>query len=328
VDTRGRDDIPEEDGTEPDGDSSLKKLLEEDFLSVPPCPFRRVSFGTTFCAISTDAFVAEVDPLTCLNCEVTEIIRKPRCRFLSLGTELRPFRGEGRLVVAMACKELGIRIYNLTTCDKCALYSEVPSIVDEIRHHKLKGEVQLKISPEVVAQVAGIVCKERDSEEFTREGGTPPFRLHCWRFHDGNCRKAPIYTRRKTTVILERTPRNDEIHQRAIMPALKDVNLAAYRLAEPLDNEEELCRACENIQESDFVIANLDDWNSNTIFLLGLIHGVGRRVAVLKREGVSAIPLVDTISHSVVEYSTLPEIIFLLKHRFSPLIKHSQERGG
>ncbi len=328
MDTRGRDDNLEEDGTEPDDDSSLKKLLEEDFLSVPPCPFRRVSFGTTFCAISTDAFVAEVDPLTCLNCEVTEIIRKPRCRFLSLGTELRPFRGEGRLVVALACKELGIRIYNLTTCDKCALYSEVPSIVDEIRRHKLKGEVQLKISSEVVAQVAGIVRKERESEEFTREGETPPFRLHCWRFHDGHCRKAPIYTRRKTTVILERNPRNDEIHQRAIMPALKDINLAAYRLAEPLDNEEELCRACENIQESDFVIANLDDWNSNTIFLLGLIHGVGRRVAVLKREGVSAIPLVDTISHSVIEYSTLPEIIFLLKHRFSPLIKHSQERGG
>jgi hypothetical protein len=30
----------------------------------------------------------------------------------------------------------------------------------------------------------------------------------------------------------------------------------------------------------------------------------------------------------VVEYSSLPEIIFLLKHRFSPLVKHSQERGG
>lgn|GEM_PF-1295227 len=328
MDTEGRDDNVEEDGAEPAGDSSLGKLLEEDFLNVPPCPFRRVSFGTTFCSISTDAFVAEVDPLTCLNCEVTEIIRKPRCRFLSLGTELRPFRGEGRLVVAMACKELGIRIYNLTTCDKCALYSEVPSIVDEIKRHKLKGEVQLKVSSEVVAQVAGIVRKEREAEDFAREGGTPPFRLHCWRFHDGHCRKAPIYTRRKVTVILERTPRNDEIYRRAIMPALKDINLAAYRLAEPLDNEEEMCRVCENIQESDFVIANLDDWNSNIIFLLGLIHGMGRRVAILKREGVSAIPLMDTVSHSVVEYSTLPEIIFLLKHRFSPLIKHSQERGG
>jgi hypothetical protein len=228
----------------------------------------------------------------------------------------------------MACKELGIRIYNLSTCDKCELYSEVPSVVDEIKHKKLKGEVQLNISPEVAAQVAAIVRKERASDEFGYEGEAPRFRLHCWRFHDGHCRKAPIYTRRKTTVILERTPRNDEIHQRAIMPALKDINLAPYRLAEPLDNEEELCRVCENIQESDFVIANLDDWNSNLIFLLGLIHGVGRRVAVLKREGVSAIPLVDAISHCIVEYSTLPEIIFLLKHRFSPLIKHTQERGG
>ncbi len=227
----------------------------------------------------------------------------------------------------MSCKELGVRIYNLSTCDKCKLRSEVPSIVDEVKLSKEKAAVQLKISPEVVAEILDIVRKEREGGEFSEASDEPPFRLSCWRFEDGHCRKAPIYTRRKTTVILQRNPRNDEIFERAIGPALKDLNLTIYRLVEEMDIEEELCRACENVQESDFVIANLDDWNSNLIFFLGLVHGMGRRLAVLRRSSVAATPLTDIISRSIVEYATLPEIIFLLKHRFAPLVKHSQERS-
>jgi hypothetical protein len=310
----------------PDGER--REMKEEDFLNVPACPFRRVSYGTTFCTISTDAFVAEVDPLTCLNCDVYSIISAPRCRFLSLGTELKPFRGEGRLVIAMACKELGIRIYNLNTCNKCKLYSEVPSIVDEVKYKKLKAEVQLQLPPEVVAQIAAIAGKERARGEFAGSTEEPHFSLGCWRFEDGVCRKSPVYARGKTTVILTRNPRNDEIYDRAIRPALKEMNLTVYRLSEEMDNPEEICRACENMQESDFIVTSLDEWSSNTIFLLGLVHGMGRRIAVLKRNTMTALPLLDVLAPCIVEYDSLPEIIFLLKHRFSPLIKHAQEREG
>jgi len=278
--------------------------------------------------ISTDAFVAEVDPLTCLNCEVPKVIREPRCRFLSLGTELRPYRGESHLVIAMACKELGIRIYNLNTCQKCNLYSEVPSVVEELKQNKEKAEVQLVLSPEAVNRVVEIVRKERAGGEFSQETEEPPFRLMCWRFEDGHCRKIPVYTQRKVSIILQRNPRNDEVFDRAIQPALKDLNLIPYRLVEELDNEEELCRACENIQESDFVVVNFEDWSSNLIFLLGLVQGIGRRLAVLRRSSAAVTPLTEVISQCVLEYSTLPEIVFLLKHRFSSLVKHTQGRSG
>ncbi|OPX23938.1 MAG: hypothetical protein B1H03_00060 [Planctomycetales bacterium 4484_113] len=307
--------------------SSHDEPTEETFLSVPPCPFRRVSFGSAYCTISTDAYFAEVDPLTCLNCEVPDIISKPRCRFLSLGTELRPFRGEGKLVTAMACRELGIRIYNLNVCSQCSLYSEAPSIVDEIRYAREKAEIKLQVTDELVKEVAGIIRKEPEDMPVA-DVEEPPFRIYCWRFSDGHCRKAPVYTRGKTTVLLRRDPRNDEVFARAILPALKDLRLSVYRLGDEMDDAEQLCRACENIQESEFVIASLDDWSSNIIFLLGLVHGVGRRLAVLKRDNVAAVPLTEIIAHNIVEYSALPEIIFLLKHRFSPLVKHTQERGG
>jgi len=314
-----------EDGSKPG--PRPEELTEETFLNVPLCPFRRVSFGSAYCTVSTDAYFAEVDPLTCLNCEVPEIIAEPRCRFLSLGTELRPFRGEGKLVTAMACRELGIRIYNLNVCSQCSLYSEVPSIVDEVRHAREKAEIKLQVTDELAKEMAGIVLAERremaaaDEEEI-------PFRIHCWRFADGHCRKAPIYTRGKTTVLLLRSQRNDEVFSRAILPALKELRLTVYRLGDELDDAEQLCRACENIQESEFVVASLDDWNSNTIFLLGLAQGIGRRLAVLKRDNVAAVPLTEIIADSIVEYAALPEVIFLLKHRFSSLVKRSQERGG
>ncbi len=298
----------------------------EAFLNVPPCPFRRVSFGVAYCTISTDAYFAEVDPLTCLNCEVPQIIAKPRCRFLSLGTELKPYRGEGKLVTAMACKELGIKLYDFSTCAKCKLYSEVPSVVNEIKQDRLKADIKLTVTDELVKEVAGIISKEEEIPKQSEEA--PTFCLRCWRFADGHCRKTPVYTKGKVTVILGESERNDEIYKRAILPALKDLGLSPYRITDEMNEVDNLCRGCENIQEGDFMVASLDDWDSNILFLIGLAQGMGRKLAILKRDNVAMVPLLETLSEYIVEYSSLPEIIFLLKHRFSPFIKHSQERGA
>ncbi len=302
-----------------------KVVSPETFLNVPTCPFRRVSFGVTYCTISTDAYYAEVDPLTCLNCEVPEIIKKPRCRFLSLGTELKPYRGEGKLVTAMACKELGIKLYDFSSCAKCALYSEVPSIVDEIKRSKEKAEIKLTVTDELVKEVAKIISDEQEEFRAAREE-KPFFCMRCWRFADGHCRKTPVYTRGKVTIILKANERNDEIYRRAILPAIKEIGLSPYRITDEMDEVDNLCRACENIQESDFAVFSLDDWDSNILFLIGLAQGMGRNLAVLKRDNVAKVPLLDTISEYILEYSNLSEIIFLLKSRFSPFIKHSQER--
>jgi len=318
---------PENDGEEEKAPKQEGKttLSPDIFLKVPPCPFRRVSYGVAFCTISTDAYFAEVDPLTCLNCGVPEIISKPRCRFLSLGTELRPYRGEGKLVTAMACKELGIRLYDFSTCAKCPLYSEVPTIVNEIKLNKEKAEIKLTVTDELIKEVSAILSKEME-ESFPEQKDEPSFCLRCWRFSDGVCRKTPIFTKGKVTVVLEESSRNDEMYKRAIVPALKEMRLIPFRLSDPLDDVEYLCRACENIQESEFAILNLDDWDSNLIFLAGLAQAMGRRLAILKRDNVQMVPLLNLLSGYVIEYSSIQEIVFLLKHHFSPFVKRSQER--
>ncbi len=320
------EDTGEDKKERPERKLSSEDIGEETFLNVPACPFRRVSFGATLCTISTDAYFAEVDPLTCLNCEVPSIISKPRCRFLSLGTELKSYRGEGKLVTAMACKALGIRLYHLSTCDRCGLYSEVPSLVDEIKLNKEKAEIKLSITNELIKEIAKVIAEEKEFPVADPEG-KPQFCLRCWRFADGVCRKTPLHTKGKVTIVLPHSSRNDEIYKRAILPAIKDLGLHPYRIADEMDNIDSLCRACENIQEGDFLIVSLDDWDSNILFLLGLANGMGRRMAILKRDNVQAVPLLDTLSESVVEYDSISEIIFLLKHRFSPFVKRSQERG-
>ncbi|MCH7472894.1 hypothetical protein IIA79_08090 [bacterium] len=296
----------------------MSKTRDEIFLDMPPCPFRRVNYGAVHCTISTDDYVSEVDPLTCRNCSVPEIISVPRCRFLSLGTELKPYRGEGKVVTAMACRELGIKLYDFKTCEVCPLYSEVDSVVDTIREQKESAEVQVHVSESVVEEVARDIKLEYGAQD---EEAPPLMPIRCWRFPEGRCRKLPIYTRGKVTVILKLNNRNDEIYKQAILPAIRSMKLQSYRIDELLEGDEQLCRCCENTQESDFVILSLDDWDSNTIFLAGIAYGIGRRLAMIKSASLQAVPLVESMMHDVVRYESLAGLKHVLMEHLAPYVK-------
>lgn len=296
----------------------MAERREENFLSVPPCPFRQVSFGTAHCTISTDSHVSEIDPLTCLNCEVPSIIEVPRCRFLSLGTELRPYRGEGKLVTALACRALNIRLYSLKTCDECPLYSEVPSLAEQLARQYERTEVQLPLREDLIEEIA----RDIKYDYGVRDDQSPPLLpIRCWRFPEGHCRKFPVYTPGKVTVVLKYSDRNNEIFRRAVLPALQELKLQVYRIDEELATDEETCRACENIQESDHVVMNLDDWTSNAVLLTGIVHGLGRRLALLKNDSLQPVPLVDLMEHNVVRYTQVGQLQERLMDHFMPYVK-------
>lgn len=297
---------------------------EENFLSVPACPFRRVSFGTAHCTISTDSHVSDIDPLTCLNCEVPGIIEQPRCRYLSLGTELKPYRGEGKLVNAMACRALNVRLYSLKTCDDCPLYSETTSLVEVLKEDQQSAEINLPLSKELVAQLA----RDIKLDYGVREAEEPPLLpIRCWRFPEGYCRKFPVYTAHKVTVLLKHNDSNNEVYRSAIMPALKELNLQVYRIDEELVSDEEMCRVCENLQESDFAIFNLDDWSSSSVFLAGILYGIGRRVALLKNASLQPVPLIEQMEHDVVRYQSIGELQERLLAHFMPYVKPTEDEG-
>lgn len=45
-----------------------------------------------------------------------------------------------------------------------------------------------------------------------------------------------------------------------------------------------MCKVCEGIQESEFAIVNLSEWNPNVFFELGLCYALGRKVLIIKHE--------------------------------------------
>ena len=291
----------------------------ETFLDCPPCPFRRTSFGSTHCAISTDPYVNEVDPLTCFNCDVPKIISVPRCRFLTVGTGIRSYRGEGRLVVQMACKELNIRLYNLDTCARCPLMSETESLAAEMISERARADVSLPVNEELIEHIAADIKLDllrreaRSIDEFK-----PSQFLRCWRFEEGYCRKFPEYTRGKVTCVLPASDRNNELYDKAILPALKELNLVAYRFKYPLSEVDFLCQICENQQESDFVIYNLEEWSSASLMLIGMAYGLGKLPVLLLRKGFPKPPLLETLEHNVLEYQSFSHLFFRLKAFFAP----------
>ncbi len=301
----------------------------ETFLDCPPCPFRRTAFGSTHCAISTDPYVNEVDPLTCFNCEVPSIIAIPRCRFLSLGTAIKSYRGEGRLVVQMACKELNIRLYNFETCSKCPLYSEVPSVASEMVAERTRADVSVPVSRDMVERIAqDIKLDFQRREARSMDDYSPSQFVRCWRFEDGYCRKFPEYTRGKVTCVLPKNDRNNAIFAEAVQPALRDLNLTAYRYEHSLAEVDSMCQVCENQQESDFVIYNLEEWSSSAIMLIGMAHGLGKQPVLLLRQGFPKPPLLETLEHCVIEYESFDHLKFRLMAFIAQLGQGFQPDSG
>ncbi len=284
----------------------------ENFLDIPACRFRRVERGTTRCVISTDPHVNEVDPLTCYNCEVPQILSVPRCRFLSLGTELKPYRGEGKVVISMSCRELGIRLYDFSTCEQCPYYTEVPNPGVEMERQMGGTEVDLPVTQEQVEQALEEL--KRDYLRLLRNRRDATDTIRCWRFPEGQCRKNPIFTEKKVTVHLAQSARNDELWERVIVPAIREINLVPYRMEEPLNDLDQACRLCENIQESEAAVFLLDEWNSTMLMLIGVAYGQGKRVVLIRRRGEGyELPLVDYMKHDLLEYETYADIADRLK---------------
>jgi len=305
--------------------AGTKQRGVETFLDCPPCPFRRTSFGATHCAISTDPYVSEVDPLTCFNCSVPKTISIPRCRFLSLGTEVRSYRGEGQLVVSMACKELNIRLYNFDTCAKCPLYSEVPSVASEMIAERSRADVSIALTEDVAKSIAGDIKTElRRRTLKERDDYRPSDFVRCFRFEEGYCRKFPEYIKGKVTCVLPENARNNELYSSAIRPALKELGLFAYRFKEPFSDVEFMCQACENQQESDYVVYNLEEWSGSALMLIGMAYGMGKQPVLLLRSGFPRPPLLAILEHAVVEYESISQLKYRLKVHFAPL---AQELG-
>jgi hypothetical protein len=122
-------------------------------------------------------------------------------------------------------------------------------------------------------------------------------------------------------VILKRSDRNNELYDKAVLPAIKAMKLQAYRIDEEMAGVEEMCRSCENVQESDHVVMSLDDWDANSMFLTGVVYGTGRRLALLQGMAGNPTPVIGQMEHDVLSYESMDELKARLMDHFRAYVK-------
>jgi nucleoside 2-deoxyribosyltransferase len=72
------------------------------------------------------------------------------------------------------------------------------------------------------------------------------------------------------------------IYTHGIVPTLEKIKLEPWKADEEPNNIDIMCKICEHLQESQYAIINITDWNPNVLFELGLAYGLGKTVVIIK----------------------------------------------
>ena len=85
----------------------------------------------------------------------------------------------------------------------------------------------------------------------------------------------------KSFVIMPFSKEFDDIYQLGIKETAKNEKVTAYRLDEELFEEGMLEKIYKEIENSDFIIADLSDKNANVFYELGYAHAIGKLTILL-----------------------------------------------
>lgn len=93
----------------------------------------------------------------------------------------------------------------------------------------------------------------------------------------------------KAFVIMPFSEEFDDIYQIGIKETAKNEKVTAYRLDEELFNEGMLEKIYKEIENSDFIIADLSNKNANVFYELGFAHAIGK-LTILLTQNADDIP--------------------------------------
>lgn len=93
----------------------------------------------------------------------------------------------------------------------------------------------------------------------------------------------------KAFVIMPFSEEFDDIYQIGIKETAKNEKVTAYRLDEELFNEGMLEKIYKEIENSDFIVADLSNKNANVFYELGFAHAIGK-LTILLTQNADDIP--------------------------------------
>jgi hypothetical protein len=137
------------------------------------------------------------------------------------------------------------------------------------------------------------------------EKATPPMK-RCFKTGVAHCPKDIKFSLRSVVVAMPFGDDFRDTYTHAIRPALEESGFKPWKADEQISNIDIMCKVCQAIQESGYVLANITTWNANVVFELGLAYGLGRS-AILVKHKKAEVP-VDLKGIEYIEYGTIDDL--------------------
>ena len=139
----------------------------------------------------------------------------------------------------------------------------------------------------------------------TRGRAVPPMK-RCFKTGVNRCPKEITFSPKSVVVAMPFRDDFKDAYIYAIRPALEESGFKPWKADEQISNIDIMCKICQAIQESGYVLANITMWNPNVVFELGLAYGLARNVILIKHKKAE-VP-VDLRGLEYIEYSTIDEL--------------------
>lgn len=143
------------------------------------------------------------------------------------------------------------------------------------------------------------------AKQGAHETTTPPMK-RCFKTGVAHCPKDIKFSPRSVVIAMPFGDEFKDTYTYAIRPALEESGLKPWKADEQISNIDIMCKICQAIQESGYVLANITTWNANVVFELGLAYGLGRSAILIKHKKAE-VP-VDLKGIEYIEYGTIDEL--------------------
>lgn len=104
----------------------------------------------------------------------------------------------------------------------------------------------------------------------------------CLKTGVNGCPKNPILEKNKVFIGM---PFRDEYvndFEFGLKPALEKSEKVCFRADDKIENRDVMCKICEEMQKSNYLIFNISDHNPNVMLELGLSYGLGKETIIIK----------------------------------------------
>lgn len=128
----------------------------------------------------------------------------------------------------------------------------------------------------------------------------------CFKTGVKHCPKEIRFFPKRIVVAMPFQSEFQDTYKYAIKPAFKDADFETWKADEQLSNIDVMCKICQAIQESGYLLADITTWNTNVVFELGLAYGLGRNVILIKKKKAEVPVNLKGIEY--IEYGTIDEL--------------------